>query len=79
MVSLFDRIILSPGGSRHDSAAFLRNLAPELHRFNAIELIDLFAEKLDALITFSCELVRSASLFFLAHLLSIQYRKMFKD
>ena len=57
VVNLFDRIILSPGGSRHDCNAFLRNFATELYRFNAIELIDSFAEKLDALITFSCEMV----------------------
>ena len=67
---LFDRIILSAGGSRRDCAEYLRKLAPELHRFNALELIDYFAEKLDALITFSCDLVRSAALFFIAHMLS---------
>ena len=79
LVQLFDRIILSPGGSRRDCSAFMRNLAPELHCFNAIELVDCFAEKLDALITFSCDMVRSAALFFIAHLLSIQYRQEFQQ
>ena len=79
LAQLFDRIILSPGGSRRDCSAYMRNLAPELHRFNAIELVDYFAEKLDALITFSCDMVRSAALFFIAHLLSIQYRSEFRD
>lgn len=71
LVSLFDKIIMSYGGSRHDCANFLRNMAPHLQSFNAVELQESFVEKLDALITFSCDMVRSASFFFLAHLISV--------
>ena len=72
---LFDKIIISQGGSRRDCEAFLRNIALVIHKFNTIELHDYFIEKLDALITFSCDLVRGAVYCFISHLLSNQYRK----
>lgn len=75
LVQLFDKIIISSGGSRRDCEAFLRNMAPIMHNFNPIEVQDYFVEKLDALITFSCDLVRGAAFNFLSHLISLQYRK----
>ena len=46
-----------------------------MHLFNPIEIQDYFVEKLDALITFSCDLVRGAVFCFLSHLISLHYRK----
>ena len=71
LVLLFDKIIISQGGSRRDCELFLRNIIPVMHLFNPIELQDYFVEKIDALITFACDYVRSAALCFLAKLLSI--------
>lgn len=71
---LFDKIIISQGGSRRDCAQFLRAMAPKLHLFNPVEVQDYFLEKLDALITFSCNLVRGSVFYFLSHLISCQYR-----
>ena len=75
LVNLFDKIILSLGGSRRDCEAFLRNMIPVMHYFNPIEIQDHFVEKLDALITFSCDMVRSAAFSFISHLISLQYRR----
>ena len=70
-VLLFDKIIISQGGSRRDCEAFLRNMIPVMHYFNPIEIQDYFVEKLDALITFSCDMVRSAAFSFISHLISL--------
>ena len=74
-VLLFDKIIISQGGSRRDCDTFLRNMTPVMHHFNPIEIQDYFVEKLDALITFSCDLVRGGVFCFLSHLISLHYRK----
>lgn len=50
-------------------------MATCLDLFNPVEVQDYFVEKLDALITFACDLVRGAVFFFIAHLISLQYRK----
>lgn len=50
-------------------------MTPVMHHFNPIEIQDYFVEKLDALITFSCDLVRGGVFCFLSHLISLHYRK----
>ena len=67
---LFDKIILSQGGSRQDCEALLRNFAARIHLFNPVEVQDYFIDKLDALITFSCDAIKRACFGFIAQLIT---------